>query len=314
MYFGARLQLLLLTIAQMKCLQHSLPEEQGGSWRVEGSNFALKQVKRYSILSKANRTLFQLNTRGKMLMPPGINRIFIDVGAHTCTEFFQDLSRMEDLFVIAFEPTPSTFSEHAQRCSHERLLLLPFAISMEDGFTEFHKYRFSECNTLAKVAMSVKKVRQLQMESRGTPLYKAFGKWKRLRQCMDPVGSDLVPTISLESFFRFLPLDVDFLKIDAQGLDVQVVESLKSQASHVKRLVIETQDLNASDKKFASLKLYENTVLLPDAQPRLQALGFELEKCDTNNFLVKEVNCYFVRSPGGKGSSSGPIRFLGNTG
>jgi len=62
----------------------------------------------------------------KVLLPAGITRIWIDVGAHEAETTLSGLDSAPNAMILAFEPLPEKFEQLRRR--HPRLVALPFAV------------------------------------------------------------------------------------------------------------------------------------------------------------------------------------------
>lgn len=100
-----------------------------------------------------------------------------------------------------------------------------------------------------------------------------------------------VPVISLEALIERVPLAaIDFIKIDAQGLDLMVAQSIGKMIRHVKRLTLEVQDLPHGHEHM----LVKNQANKDDAVQWFGQQGFKLDQCEVNNPHIKEENCHFI--------------------
>ena len=87
---------------------------------------------------------------------------------------------------------------------HARGLILPLAVGPEEGQLTFHVGSNSGCSSLLSIDKSS----------------------KRLAWCRQVAQRRLVPSVTLKRLLSWLPRPtVEFLKIDAQGMDMQIVAS-----------------------------------------------------------------------------------------
>jgi FkbM family methyltransferase len=84
------------------------------------------------------------------------------------------------------------------------------------------------------------------------------------------------------------PLPIRFLKIDAQGLDVECLESLGEGIRLVDAGMLEVSSTSIE-------KSYEGEKWLLDALVFLDANGFEIYRITPNDIASREMNVFFVR-------------------
>lgn len=216
-----------------------------------------------------------LTETGMFNFSNAIKRIKIDVGAHDKVDV-TEIGHDRSLFVIAFEPTPYNYLKNP---SHERLLMLPHAVSTDEGFTNFYMSAYDECNSLLPQSADV--APYLNNESYAI-------------KCITTQQKITVPTIRMETILKMIPsqLEVELLKIDAQGFDVQVAKSAGNQIRRVRRLILECQDVARNDP----LLLYKGAGTKADAVEYMRSVGFVLDSCEVNNEVIKEINCVFKRT------------------
>ena len=136
-------------------------------------------------------------------------------------------SRGHRMFVLAFEPlldkysrqlarfsTPLTYHKNAVPLGHfdSQGIILPFAISSEEGNATFHVQALDGCSSLLKF---------------GERKLAGYGRHVTTT-CKDAVETRTVPTISLKTVLeRWLPphLRATRLKVDAQGMDMAIVNT-----------------------------------------------------------------------------------------
>jgi FkbM family methyltransferase len=146
-------------------------------------------------------------------------RVWIDVGAHRGETTFDRASRDPSIVVYAFEPDVAVATHKYGLL--ENFVVIPMAVSGANGFREFHVNSNDRTSSLL----------ELNRES--------LSKWKGTPN-LRTVRHVLVPTIRLDSFLDMMEIDkVDYLKIDAQGHDLEVVESLGERIHDVAELKIE---------------------------------------------------------------------------
>jgi len=99
-----------------------------------------------------------------------------------------------------------------------------------------------------------------------------------------------VEVITLESFIEENKIDkIDFLHVDAQGVDLQVLEGL---GKHKDKVVSGRIECAANSDK----SIYKNqTTLLDSCKKWLVENGFEITNENFNDPLQNEINLEFVR-------------------
>jgi FkbM family methyltransferase len=149
----------------------------------------------------------------------GARRVWIDVGAHRGETTFDQALRDPSVVVYAFEPDVAVATHRYGLL--ENFVLIPMAVSIADGFREFHVNSNDRTSSL------------LELNREAVHTWRGAASLTAVRQV-------LVPTIRLDSFLRMMKIaKVDYLKIDAQGHDLEVVESLGDRIQDVAELKIE---------------------------------------------------------------------------
>lgn len=148
------------------------------------------------------------------------NKTAIDVGANTGNDT-ERLANEYDI-VIAFEPNPDLLGYlHTKFRDNNKVVILPFAIDIENGPAVFNIADIGD-----KGYSSLYDYHHKLME---TPLkqydvYRAGFQWKKL-----------VVKTRLDSIIDILKIEhIDYLHIDAQGNDLNVLKSLGDKISTLK--------------------------------------------------------------------------------
>ncbi len=149
----------------------------------------------------------------------GKRRIWIDVGAHRGETTFESARRDPNLLVYAFEPDVAVAAHRYGLLPN--FVVLPLAVSDRDGFREFHVS--SNDATSSLLAFDPERLKQ----------WRGGGRIKTVRRVQ-------VPTIRLDTFLDVMGIArVDYLKIDAQGHDLEVLLSLGDRIRDVAELKVE---------------------------------------------------------------------------
>ncbi len=228
----------------------------------------------------------------KLSFPNGCKRVWIDVGADWSSftsRYFtvwpglkwgederstdQEFLHCDDIVAIAIEP----------HCGYMRALnaierVIPIfgAITCLDGRTLFRHYA-------APGLSSVKKPGQFVKGSQGITDTK-----------FELLCEEEVPSYRLESILKLVPsyLDIEFLKVDTQGSDLEVVQSCGEQIQRIRKIMIEVQ--RWSERIPA---LYEGQSGYDEAVCWLESQGFALNRDQSwcENSAMDEWNLVFDR-------------------
>jgi FkbM family methyltransferase len=130
--------------------------------------------------------------------------------------------------VYAFEPDASVAVHRYGILGN--LVIIPMAVSDQDGFQEFHINSNKHTSSLLPLNPG------------------SLGGWRGALN-LHTEKRVLVPVIRLDTFLDSLGItEVDYLKIDAQGHDMEVMESLGGRLRNVRELKVEA--LTARDSLY----------------------------------------------------------------
>lgn len=175
--------------------------------------------------------------------------------------------------VYAFEPTHELLSKYLWPLSfgNPNIIVIPFAVDLENSFKKFNiaAHRDWGCSSLYDFADDIHE------------------RWPN-RPDFNVTHSYKVPTITLKDFIELYNIPhIDYLHIDAQGNDLNVLMSLHDKVSIVKSGVVE-----ASDK----VDLYKGTSNSSDEiRNFLLSNGFKITHEETNDVVGAEINIHFER-------------------
>jgi FkbM family methyltransferase len=152
---------------------------------------------------------------GRYVLPPAVRRAWVDVGAHWLEQTRAELERNDDVAVIAIEPLEECWKAWPD---NPRLIALPVAISLERGSMDFH---VNTDNATSSLLPSV--------DGNSADRYTRT------------VRITKVPVLRLEDVLERIPpgVEVEFVKTDVQGLDLQVLKSAGEQLRRVERVQAE---------------------------------------------------------------------------
>lgn len=261
-------------------------------------------------------------------MPP-FQRLMVDVGWEYHSDLAQLVEDDPGLLLIGFEPNPDTWRkargivQNGLPCGVTAgcIVLLPFAVgNFGARSVGLQTGSFPGCNSLLPGALPPRHAlveaglpRCRELLARGVRLprhsYNAslpgditardlpgYVRWlaDKATMCGDGFdGSELpVPTLPLALLLDELaPLEVEFMKIDAQCTDLQVLQSAGPHLSRIRRVQLEAQDLAPGDPG----QLYRGAGQLRDLREAMEHYGFELDGCTCNSCVLLEYDCTFRR-------------------
>lgn len=146
--------------------------------------------------------------------------MWIDVGAHEGETTIRFAALRPDLIIYAFEPNLAVASRTMGRLRN--FVMLPFAVSTSDGTAEFKLSAFDASSSLLEMHSDV------------------LAKWIGGPGQLDVVDRFQVPTIRLDTFMNRMGIaHVEFLKVDAQGADLDVVRSAGDRLADIDRIKLE---------------------------------------------------------------------------
>jgi len=177
--------------------------------------------------------------KGAFEFPATTKRVWIDAGSDyttfysrcmwkhlqwsngvTCEEF----KKSKDIIGIALDANKKYFSILNKL---ERVLPVPTALGMKNSVVVFNHYTGPGCSSVNK------------------PNLKAFDSLgSAAKPCTQIAKTEIVPMIRLDLIVNLIPphLEIEFLKIDVQGKDLETAQSLGEKLTRVKKIYIEVQD------------------------------------------------------------------------
>jgi hypothetical protein len=224
-----------------------------------------------------------------LVFPPEIKRVWIDVGVHTQSDFLPQLAHHTDLFLLGFEPALA----HYTPCTHERCVVFWAACTSTDRpqLVELRIQKCGVCNSL------------LAPNSNTTAAIPR-GMGCCVRASKDKDGNSLthqVPGIPLYVLLSRIPknIEVEYLKIDAQGYDLEVMKGalLPSSSSSLSSSFVNlphVASLEAMNVKDKAQLMYHGQPTLDEMIEFLQLKGWTYVNHTVNNALIGEVNAFFA--------------------
>jgi FkbM family methyltransferase len=171
------------------------------------------------------------------------------------------------LLVYAFEPNLQAAARIMGRLRN--YVVLPIAIAERDGSAELNLNAYEQSSSL------------LPADEEGVK------KWVT-EQHFEVLGSVTVPTMRLDTFMNRAGIkSVDYLKIDAQGLDLEVVKSAGDRLRDVAKIQLEAT--------VSSYRQYEGAAGRSEIIDYMESKGFRMagEEIQTHG---QEANLTFLRT------------------
>lgn len=204
------------------------------------------------------QSIVPLRNDGKIAIPASLHHVKLDIGLSYSAPMSQQwLLRENDLIVFGFEPNPASVASILRGATKQhplhgdpvdvcfintRFFLIPCALGISEGKTVPFYVTAGDCG-----CSSLFKPKTIPVE-----------------QVIE------VPLFPLSDFFELFPFDthpvIDYIKIDAQGADLDIVKSAGHYlAEHVVYITIEAED-----------NQYEGTVNNFDAiDSYMKSIGFK---------------------------------------
>jgi len=202
----------------------------------------------------------------------------IEVGANQGTDTDRFVEQYDRVF--AFEPIHELYAKLCEKYKfNSQVHIFPFAIDIENSFKNFNISTGYDWGSSSLFDFNTKDI--------------LGGKWMppdseyEFRADLAKDHSYTVPTITLYDFITLYNISkIDYLHIDAQGNDINVLKSLKDKLSIVQSGVIEVS---------CGLEIYLGTQnRVEDAIPFLNSNGFSI----TDSFTQTEgheINLFFKK-------------------
>jgi FkbM family methyltransferase len=195
-----------------------------------------------------NRGLRPVFNRGE------VDTVWIDVGAHLGEGTLDAATRNPNLLVYAFEPNWSLARQIMARAAN--FVVLPMAVSDSDGYADFF---INACDGSSSL---------VRMEESGKAHWKDFDYTVKSKV--------VVQTIRLDTFMRLADLpSVAYLKVDAEGADLRVIQSAGDRLKDIQRITLEVD--TAPDR------LYQGAPSREEVIDFMRKQGFELVDSESQN-------------------------------
>lgn len=191
--------------------------------------------------------------------------VWIDVGAHLGEITLDAALQNPKLLVFAFEPNWVLARQIMARAAN--FVVLPMAVSDSDGYADFFINSCDGSSSLVRMAES------------GVAHWKDFDYTVRSKV--------VVQTIRLDTFMKLADLQkVEYLKVDAEGVDLRAIKSAGDRLKDIKRVTLEVD--------IAPDTLYQGAPRHDEVVDFMAKSGFELVGSDFQN-AHRQENLTFRR-------------------
>jgi len=203
----------------------------------------------------------------EILSTRGIRGIWIDVGAHHGEVTLGYANHNPGLRIYAFEPNLRAAAKLFGLAPN--YVVIPMAVAESDGCADFHLNSFEASSSLLSLD------------------HQAVKSWVR-GELLKEVGTVTVPTVRLDTFMEAMCINtVDFLKVDAQGMDLAVIRSAGDRIRDITKITLEVS--------IAPAPVYINSPTKEEVISFLKSAGFSLVSAEKQSF-DQEEDLTFVRS------------------
>jgi FkbM family methyltransferase len=218
------------------------------------------------VLGIARRGIAMFESREVASPRQAFSGVWIDVGAFLGTETLWAARENPSIQVYAFEPNLKLASKTWGLLSN--FTVLPLAVAEMDGFAQFYINANEGASSL------------LPFNPDG--LQRWIGReLLRVETCIQ------VPTIRLDTFMELKGIShVDYLKVDAQGADLNVIRSAGERIKDIRKIMLEVA--------VTPVSLYQGAASRAETVSYLQSVGFELAEVQTQTH-GQEENLTFKR-------------------
>jgi FkbM family methyltransferase len=206
-------------------------------------------------------------------------KLLIEVGAFDGSDSLRYHDR--GYTVYTFEPKKDLFQQLVDKTQHlENYTVIPKAVSLKNGKTQFNICKSGGASSI------------LQFR----PDHELLQTWSANRTDVHFSGESYdVDTTRLDTFIEENGLEnqcIDFIHIDAQGVDLDVLKSLGKYMVNVQEGVLETVvDVHKSIYVGQDENTLEHVAIF------LSSNGFEITQITGNDHTQCEYNVYFKKTP-----------------
>jgi FkbM family methyltransferase len=204
-------------------------------------------------------------------------KLLIEVGAFDGSDSLS--YHNQGYAVYTFEPKKDLFLSLVDKTKHlEHYTVIPKAVSLNNGTTQFNICKLGGASSILPFR----------------PDHELIQTWSEARTDVQYSGESYdVETTRLDTFIEENGLEnqiIDFIHIDAQGVDLDVLKSLGKYISNVQEGVVETV-IDANKSIYVGQD--ENT--LANVETFLTSNGFKITGVHGNDCTNCEYNVYFKK-------------------
>lgn len=197
--------------------------------------------------------------------------IMFDIGASTGVYAFEYLKQHPKSIIYCFEPNVKTFKKLQQHTKNDmRISIYNVAVSDTVGKSTFYEANYINSSSLL-------------------PFTKHTQKWKTPNPSipkLETINTYDVDCIRLDDFIKQNDIEhIDYLKIDTQGHDLNVIKSLGGKINIVNEIVAEVQ--------IVDFELYENSSKKEELIEYMKSNGFIIKKIQKWS-QNQEENIWFI--------------------
>ena len=198
-------------------------------------------------------------------------KIMFDIGASNGIFSFKFLEKNPNSHIYCFEPNKLNFEKLKKNTNNtNNIKIYPYAISNISGIKTFYQANYTNSSSLLPFTENTKKWKN---PTKTTPELKTIDEY-------------LVKCIRLEDFIKNNNIKyIDYIKIDTQGHDLNVIKSLGDKIKIVKKLVAEVQ--------IVDYELYKNSSKKEELLSYLKKYNFEIQKTQKWSHNQEE-NIWFI--------------------
>lgn len=193
---------------------------------------------------------------------PHLAVVMYDIGARLGIHYlYTELLNLQNFSVIGFEPDRKEVANLNNTASSGIKKTFPFALAESQASRTIFITKYPGCSSLY-------------------PPNKDLLEQYLVSDFFEVVGTETIETISLDEFAQqFDVAQPDFLKIDTQGAEYEILQGGHLTLNQVTGIFLETQ----------LRELYLGAALFPDIHSLLTYLGFRLIFCEYNADLGGEI-------------------------
>lgn len=194
------------------------------------------------------------------------SRIWIDVGAHLGELTIECARRNPSLLIYAFEPNLKLATQRIGLLPN--FVVIPMAVAEKNGCADFYINTYDAASSLL-------------------PLHpEGLQRWIRGEE-LSVERTVSVPTIRLDTFMEWMQIpEVEYLKVDAQGMDFSVIKSAGERLRDIRRITLEVE--------ITPIPLYVGAPGKNEITEYVAKAGFVLESSERQS-CGQEENITFVR-------------------